>query len=75
MRSNDVYYGLPYDYIFFVSIGKYIASKLNIPFTLYTHNATSLHMYTKDFNKFVPHSQHITVNWQNFIADYYEVTK
>lgn len=75
MRSNDVYYGLPYDYIFFVSIGKYVASKLNIPFTLYTHNATSLHMYTKDFSKFVPHNQHITVNWQNFIADYYEVMK
>lgn len=52
MRSNDVYFGLPYDYFFFVSLGQYIASRLNLKLGLYTHHATSLHMYLRDENKF-----------------------
>lgn len=52
MRSNDVYFGFPYDYTFFVSIGEYISRRLGIPLTLYTHNATSLHMYDRDLEKF-----------------------
>lgn len=52
MRSNDVYFGLPYDYIYFVSLGKYVADKLGIKFTLYTHHATSMHMYLRNEDKF-----------------------
>ena len=52
MRSNDVYFGFPYDYIYFVSIGQYISSKLNLKFSKYIHNATSMHMYDKDVDKF-----------------------
>lgn len=53
MRSNDVYFGFPYDYIYFVSIAEYIAKRLNIKVGTYTHHATSMHMYEKDFAKFL----------------------
>ncbi len=52
MRSNDIYFGFPYDYIFFVSIGQYIAKNLGIKLKLYTHHATSMHMYLRDEEKF-----------------------
>lgn len=53
MRSNDVYFGLPYDYIYFTSIGQYIADKLNVKFTNYKHVVTSMHMYERDASKFI----------------------
>ena len=53
MRSNDVYFGLPYDYIYFTSIGQYIADKLNVPFVSYNHVVTSMHMYERDKEKFI----------------------
>lgn len=53
MRSNDVYFGLPYDYVYFVSIAMYIASKLKLELGSYTHHATSMHMYDRDVEKFV----------------------
>lgn len=52
MRSNDVYFGLPYDYVYFVSIALYIASKLGLELGSYTHHATSMHMYDRDAEKF-----------------------
>ena len=52
MRSNDVYFGFPYDYIFFISIGEYIAKSLGITLAKYTHTATSMHMYLRDVDKF-----------------------
>lgn len=48
MRSNDVYFGLPYDYIYFMTLGEYIASQLGIKLSKYIHNATSMHLYIKD---------------------------
>ena len=45
MRSNDVVYGLPYDFIFFESIHQYLAKRLNCKVGWYIHNATSLHLY------------------------------
>lgn len=57
MRSNDVYFGLPYDYIFFESIHQYIFMRLKecyseLKLGSYTHIATSLHMYNRDVEKF-----------------------
>lgn len=72
MRSNDVYFGLPYDYIYFVSIGQYIANKLNINFGLYTHHATSLHMYLRDVDKFVKHNQITNIDINSIIRRNYE---
>lgn len=51
MRSNDVWFGLPYDVIFFTELQKYIARSLNIEVGSYTHFVTSLHMYEKDETK------------------------
>lgn len=50
MRSNDVWFGLPYDVIFFTELTKYIAKRLNIPCGTYTHNVISLHVYEKNYD-------------------------
>ena len=51
MRSNDIWYGLPYDIVFFTEVQKHIASELGIDVGTYTHFATSLHVYEKDIDK------------------------
>ena len=48
MRSNDIWFGFPYDVTFFTELQKYIASKLNVGYGEYTHFAVSLHAYEKD---------------------------
>ena len=53
MRSNDVWYGLPYDVIFFTELTKYIARRLNIPYGTYTHNVISLHVYKRNYDDIV----------------------
>lgn len=50
MRSNDVWYGLPYDTIFFTELTKYIAKRLNIPYGTYTHTVISLHAYERNYD-------------------------
>lgn len=50
MRSNDVWYGLPYDTIFFTELTKYIARRLNIPYGTYTHTVVSLHAYERNYD-------------------------
>ena len=72
MRSNDIYFGFPYDYIYFVSLGQYIANKLGIEFSLYTHNATSLHLYLKDEEKFIEHNQITNIDINSIIRRCYE---
>lgn len=52
MRSNDVYFGLPYDYVYFISLQDYIARQLHCEIGTYTHHAGSMHMYKKDLEKF-----------------------
>lgn len=51
MRSNDIWFGFPYDVIFFTELQKYIASRLNVGFGEYTHFAVSLHLYDRDSEK------------------------
>lgn len=48
MRSNDIWYGLPYDIVFFTELQKYIADRLNVDYGTYTHFAVSLHVYDKN---------------------------
>ena len=52
MRSNDMWYGLPYDLIYFWSIQDFIAKALNKEVGSYTHFAGSLHIYNKDSDNF-----------------------
>lgn len=51
MRSNDIWFGLPYDIVFFTEVQKYIARRLGICSGTYTHFATSLHVYERDIEK------------------------
>lgn len=53
MRSNDVWYGLPYDVIFFTELTKYIARRLNVPYGTYTHTVISLHAYERNYEDIV----------------------
>lgn len=53
MRSNDVWYGLPYDTIFFTELTKYIAKRLDIPCGTYTHNVISLHVYERNYEDII----------------------
>ena len=48
MRSNDIWFGLPYDVAFFTELQKYIAHRLNLRYGTYTHFAVSLHMYDRN---------------------------
>lgn len=72
MRSNDVYFGFPYDYIYFVSIGQYVAKKLGLKLKLYTHHATSMHMYERDVQKFKIHDNVVTINAEQIIKENYD---
>ena len=51
MRSNDIWFGLPYDIVFFTEVQKYIAAKVGVEVGIYTHFTTSLHAYEKDLDK------------------------
>lgn len=51
MRSNDIWFGFPYDVIFFTELQKFIAKELGVKCGHYTHFATSLHVYEKDIEK------------------------
>ena len=51
MRSNDIWYGLPYDALFFTSIQIYLAMKLGVKLGTYTHVAGSLHLYERNADK------------------------
>lgn len=49
MRSNDIWYGLPYDVAFFTELQKYIARRVGAEYGTYTHHAISLHVYERNY--------------------------
>lgn len=53
MRSNDVWFGLPYDTIFFTELTKYIAKRVGVPYGTYTHTVVSLHVYERNYDDIV----------------------
>lgn len=50
MRSNDIWFGLPYDIAFFMQLQKYIANRLHVDYGTYTHFVVSLHVYKKNID-------------------------
>ena len=50
MRSNDIWYGLPYDVVFFTEMQKYIAHRLNVQVGTYVHDVISLHCYERNYD-------------------------
>lgn len=51
MRSNDIWFGFPYDVAFFTELQKLVAKELGVGYGWYTHFAVSLHMYDRDIEK------------------------
>jgi len=56
MRSNDVWFGLPYDVFFFTTLQQIVRAKLldtypDLRLGTYTHIANSLHLYHRDYQK------------------------
>lgn len=51
MRSNDIWFGVPYDYFVFTSLQTKMAMELGVGVGEYTHFASSLHLYEKDWHK------------------------
>lgn len=51
MRSNDIYRGMPYNFIQFTSIQEVLAGWLNIGVGSYNHFSDSLHLYINDIPK------------------------
>lgn len=49
MRSNDIWFGFPYDVAFFTELQKYIADRLDVEYGTYTHFVTSLHLYERNY--------------------------
>ena len=70
MRSNDVYYGFPYDYIFFVSIANYIALRLGLDLGEYVHHAGSMHIYDSSRSKLSESNATYTIDVNRFYEMY-----
>lgn len=63
MRSNDVYLGMPYDFVQFIGLQGAIAKSLGIEMGSYFHTVGSLHLYEKH----LPEAKLILAN-----PDYYQ---
>ena len=75
MRSNDIWFGFPYDVAFFTTLQKYIAKCLGVGYGWYTHFAVSLHMYDHDAEKVAaivdnPVSKPIEFNEDKFFENF-----
>ncbi len=47
-RSNDVFWGIPYNFLVFQSLLYYVASKIDFKMGIQRHISDSLHLYKKD---------------------------
>lgn len=80
MRSNDVWFGFPYDVAFFTTLQKYIAQRLGVGYGWYTHFAVSFHMYDRDAKKIAsivknPVSKPIAFDAMKFFAYFNTIFK
>jgi thymidylate synthase len=51
MRSNDIWFGFPYDIIYFKLLQFMVAQALKIKIGSHTHFVTSMHLYDRDYEK------------------------
>ena len=51
MRSNDIWFGLTFDIIYFTELQKWVADFLGYEYGTYTHFAGSFHTYERDYEK------------------------
>ena len=50
MRSNDVYFGFPYDFFNFSMIQELVTRILGVNLGVYIHNAASMHLYSSNYD-------------------------
>jgi len=53
MRSNDLWFGMPYDVFCFTSLQQIIASVLNVRPGTYAHHVGSMHVYDKHVDRLI----------------------
>lgn len=51
MRSNDIWFGTPYDVIFFCLLQQIVSLETGIPLGKYYHTVGDMHVYLKDIKK------------------------
>lgn len=51
MRSNDLLFGMPYDFVQFTSLQEILAGWLGLEVGSYNHYSDSLHLYDRDVDK------------------------
>lgn len=51
MRSNDIWFGFPYDVAFFTQLQMYIADRLELKYGTYTHFVVSMHLYDRNMQE------------------------
>lgn len=51
MRSNDLWFGFPYDVFQFTCMQILMSMELELELGTYTHIAGSLHLYERDYRK------------------------
>jgi thymidylate synthase len=51
MRSNDAYWGLPYDVFFFTMLQELFATELGLELGVYHHSVGSLHLYSRHIER------------------------
>jgi thymidylate synthase len=51
MRSNDIFRGLPYNFVQFTTMQEIMAGWLNLKVGSYNHFSDSLHIYERDFGQ------------------------
>lgn len=71
MRSNDIIWGYTYDVFNFTLLQELMANELNIPIGKYYHNAASMHIYERDWNKL--ENLDYSIN-NDFIFDLHNIT-
>lgn len=62
MRSNDIWLGLPYDLIQFISLQGAVAAALGLRMGPYYHTAGSLHLYERNFDQ-VAGMTNVSTTW------------
>ena len=67
MRSNDIWWGLPYDMFQFTQLQMSVANVLGMPVGEYYHMANSMHAYERNFGDISAMMQHGTGNESGFI--------
>ncbi|HEY7824483.1 MAG TPA: thymidylate synthase [Acidimicrobiia bacterium] len=69
MRSNDVWLGLPYDLVQFITLQSAIAAHFQIPLGTYTHTVGSMHLYEHNFEQAVECSDISQLRYTNYLFD------